>query len=274
MTKFLYWNTNRKPLTSAIATLVRAHEVDILILSEYPSSPASMLKSLNSGARADFQFAFGLCERIRIFTRFSSSFLTAIYEDGRVSIRHLTLPAQRQTLIVAVHQPSKLFWSEDSQAFECTGLSRTVIEQETKVGHRNTVLIGDLNMNPFEKGLVSANGLNAVSSRQVASRGSRHVLSRHYPFFFNPMWAHFGDRRGQPPGSYYYDRAELVNYYWNVFDQVMVRPDIMERCDGEGIKILTTAGDVSLLRNDGTPNSKDFSDHLPLLFEVELKEEF
>ena len=136
MTKFLYWNTNRKPLTSAIATLVRAHEVDILILSEYASSPASMLQALNSGARADFQFAFDLCERIRIFTRFSSSFIRATYDDDRVSVRHLTLPAQRQVLIVAVHLPSKRFWSEDSQAFECTELSRTVIEQEEKVGHR------------------------------------------------------------------------------------------------------------------------------------------
>jgi endonuclease/exonuclease/phosphatase family metal-dependent hydrolase len=271
---FLYWNANRKPLTREIAALVRAHQVDVVILSEYPSNPVSMLLSLNSGAGADFQFAFGECERIRIFTRFSSSFLRATYEDDRVSIRHLTLPAQRRILIVAVHLPSKLFWSEDSQAFECTELSRTVIEQEAKVGHRNTVLVGDLNMNPFEKGLVSANGLNAVSSRQVASRGSRKVRSRPYPFFFNPMWAHFGDRRGHPPGSYHYDRAGLVNYYWNVFDQVMVRPDIMDRCDGEGIKILTNAGDASLLRDDGTPNSKDFSDHLPLLFEVELKEEF
>jgi hypothetical protein len=148
-----------------------------------------------------------------------------------------------------------------------------VIEQETKVGHRNTVLVGDLNMNPFEKGLVSANGLNAVSSRQVASRGSRKVLSRQYPFFFNPMWGHFGDRPGHPLGSYYYERAEMVNYFWNVFDQVMVRPDIMDRCDGEGIKILTKVGDKSLLLDDGTPNSKDSSDHLPLLFEIELKQE-
>ena len=93
MTKFLYWNTNRKPLTSAIATLVRAHEVDVLILSEFPSSPVSMLQCLNSGAQADFQFAFDKCERIRIFTRFSSSFLRATYQDDRVSIRHLTLPA-------------------------------------------------------------------------------------------------------------------------------------------------------------------------------------
>jgi hypothetical protein len=128
-------------------------------------------------------------------------------------------------------------------------------------------------MNPFDKGLVSADGLNAVSSRQVASRGSRQVRSRQYPFFLNPMWAHFGERSGHPPGSYYYDRAELVNYYWNIFDQVLVRPDIMDRCAGEGIKILTKAGDASLLQKDGTPDSECFSDHLPLLFDIELREE-
>jgi endonuclease/exonuclease/phosphatase family metal-dependent hydrolase len=47
----------------------------------------------------------------------------------------------------------------------------------------------------------------------------------------------------------------------------------MDRCDGEGIKILTEVGDASLLREDGTPDSKRFSDHLPLLFEIELREE-
>jgi hypothetical protein len=88
------------------------------------------------------------------------------------------------------------------------------------------------------------------------------------------MWAHFGDRRGQPPGSYYYDRAELVNYYWNFFDQIIVRPDIMDRWDGDGIKILTEAGDASVLRDDGTPNSMDFSGRLPLLFEIQLEEDF
>jgi hypothetical protein len=71
------------------------------------------------------------------------------------------------------------------------------------------------------------------------------------------MWAHFGDRPAHPPGSHYYERAELVSY-WNVFDQVMVRPDIMDRCHGEGIKILTKVGDTSLLRDDGTPDGSLF----------------
>jgi hypothetical protein len=84
------------------------------------------------------------------------------------------------------------------------------------------------------------------------------------------MWAHFGDRREGPPGTYYYERSELVNYYWNTFDQVMVRPDLVDRFDREGVRIMTKIGETSLLLDDGRPNKRDSSDHLPLLFEVEL----
>jgi hypothetical protein len=80
-------------------------------------------------------------------------------------------------------------------------------------------------MNPFETGLVSAAGLNSVMSRRVASRETRKVQGREYRFFYNPMWSHFGDARDDTAGSYYYDAGEHVNYYWNMFDQVLLRAD-------------------------------------------------
>jgi hypothetical protein len=56
------------------------------------------------------------------------------------------------------------------------------------------VLVGDFNMNPFQEGVVAANGLNAVMARRVAARRrTRVVQEREYPFFYNPMWGHFGD---------------------------------------------------------------------------------
>ncbi len=270
MVTFLYWNTNRKTLYPTIRTLVRIHEVDVLILSEFGGAPASLLEHLNFGTNPDFRFVPGFCERIRFFTRFSSDFLKSSFESKWISIRRLNLPARVEILVVAVHLPSKLYTSEESQAFQCVEIARIIREQEDKAGHQRTLVVGDLNMNPFEKGLVSANGLNAVMSRQVASRRSRTVMSSEYPYFFNPMWAHFGDRSDGPPGTYYFDRRELVNYYWNILDQVIVRPDLMGQCNGEHIKVLTKVGEESLVLDDGRPNNRDFSDHLPLLFGIEL----
>lgn len=270
MVTFLYWNINRRPIGPQIRALVESHRVDILVLSEFAGSPVSMQQHLNSEPRPEYHYATGNCERVHIFTRFSPEFLTATYESERISIRRLTLPARLEILVVAVHLPSKLFASEDSQTFECEKLARTIREQEERVGHARTLIVGDLNMNPFEKGLVKANALNAVMSQQVASRGSRVVQSEKYPFFFNPMWAHLGHRVGHPPGTYFYDRGDIVNYYWNVFDQVIVRPELMDHFDPERIRVLTEVGEESLLLDDGRPDQQRFSDHLPLLFEIEL----
>jgi hypothetical protein len=149
-------------------------------------------------------------------------------------------------------------------------LARAIDVEEQKVGHRRTILVGDFNMNPFETGFVSANGLNSVMSRQVASRETRTVQGREYQFFYNPMWGHFGDARSETAGSYFYDAAEHVNYFWNVFDQVLLRPALAERFDPAELSIVKEVGSFPLVQTNGRPDHTNGSDHLPLVFEVEF----
>ena len=91
---FLSWNLNGKSLGTEITAFAQEHQVDMLVLSEFAGSPVSLLESLNAGNRPKFHFAPGLCERIRIFTRFSSQFLAPTHESVWLSIRHLALPAR------------------------------------------------------------------------------------------------------------------------------------------------------------------------------------
>jgi hypothetical protein len=107
-------------------------------------------------------------------------------------------------------------------------------------------------------------------SRRVASRETRTVQGREYRFFYNPMWSHFGDARNDTAGSYYYDAGEHVNYYWNMFDQVLLRPELAEHFDPTGLSIVRAVGERSLVRPDGRPDPANGSDHLPILFEVEF----
>ena len=206
----------------------------------------------------------------KIFTRFSRDFLRATFESERVSIRRLELPARSPLIVVAAHLPSKLRWSNASQAFECVELASQIAAEEDRAGHTRTVLLGDFNMNPFEEGIVAGNGLNAVMSQKIAARLTRRVQGRDYRFFYNPMWAHMGDRHRDTAGSYFYDRAEHVNYFWNVFDQVLIRPELVSRFDPSQVNIFTAVGDRSMVRPDGRPDRVNFSDHLPLIFEVDF----
>ncbi len=127
-------------------------------------------------------------------------------------------------------------------------------------------------MDPFEPGMVGAPGLHAIMSRQAASRGQRQVQGESRTFFYNPMWSFLGDLSAGPPGTYYRAPSEQLSYFWHMFDQVLVRPELLDRFDGKDVTVLTTAGDLSLLNSNHIPDSRQGSDHLPLLFRMNLYE--
>jgi hypothetical protein len=266
----LFWNINRKPLAPVIADLAHEQKVDVVVLIECNIEPHILLTALNSSGGDDFHLSPGLSKAIRIFTRFSRSFLTRIFdsESERLVIRRLSLPARSEILVCVAHLPSKLRWTSEDQSFECTNIARRIASEEDKAGHQRTVLVGDFNMNPFEPGVVAAGGLHAVMSREVASSRSRTVQGREYRFFYNPMWNHFGDANSNTAGSYFYGASKPISYFWNVFDQVLIRPELAERFDSNSLQILKSAGKSSLVRGDGRPDGTTYSDHLPIVFEL------
>ena len=270
VTRFLFWNINGKPLAGLVAELAEIQRIDVVVLAECDTDPSAILLSLNRFPEAGFHFPAGLSRPVAVFTRFSRDFLQPVYESERITIRRLALPARLPVLLAAAHLPSKLHWSAESQAGECAELARMIDAEERKESHRRTILVGDFNMNPFETGLVSSVGLNSVMSRNVASRETRMVQGREYRFFYNPMWGHFGDARGETAGSYFYDAGEHVNYYWNMFDQVLLRPELAKSFDPARLHIVGEIGARSLVRPDGRPDQATGSDHLPLIFEVEF----
>lgn len=271
MTTFLFWNLKNKPLTEIIGRLAFQHEIDVLMFAEFSIEPALLLKELNR-QRAEYFYAPDLFSKIHIFTRFDNKFITPVYdgESNRLTIRHLKLPGMTDILLAAIHFPSKLHQRDESQASESVELSREIRETEKNVGHSRTVLVGDLNMNPFEAGLVNANGFNAVSSRGIAKRNFRTVQNRGYPFFYNPMWSFMGDLSPGPPGTFYFTKSEHNTFFWNMFDQILIRPDLMNSFISEELKILDSDGKISFLKSDGIPDDRIVSDHLPLLFKLNL----
>jgi hypothetical protein len=80
------------------------------------------------------------------------------------------------------------------------------------------------------------------------------------------MWATFGDRDSSPPGTYYYNSGAEVNYFWNVFDQVLLRPSLINyMADDKGVTVVTELQGKSLLNVTGRPDRTAMSDHLPIV---------
>ena len=92
---------------------------------------------------------------------------------------------------------------------------------------------------------------------------------KEYEKFYNPSWK-FLESSKIPYTSYRYDTSDLVDYYWNMFDQVIIRPRLIKAFDYEHFSILAKTQHHELILNE-KPNINNYSDHLPIF--CKFKEE-
>jgi len=271
MVNFLFWNLKKKHLEQFVANLAKRHEVDVIMLIESELKPSVLLGLLNDSKESQYHYSSkSLCSKVQIFTKFSDNFIRPLEEDDRLTIRKLELPGLTGILLAVTHFPSKFNWDSEDQASYCPILVSSILKAESTAGHNRTVLVGDLNMSPFEKGVIGAFGLHAVMSRIVAGKRKRIVQKTESQFFYNPMWRLFGNSAYGPLGTYYRHSSKPNEYFWYIFDQVLIRPDLLDRFDDEDLELLTSDGTTSFISSDGIPDANIASDHLPILFKLML----
>lgn len=267
--RFLFWNVKKNPVGPILSKIVEAHSVDVVILAEC-RDPGEILIELNDTNDNQFHLPDTPGLRVVVYTRFLRKFIETAHSEDFFTVRLITLPQTEPLLLAALHLPSKLHKtdSQEYQSFVAAQVSDKIRKVEGEYGTSRTVLVGDLNMDPFEKGVASAHGLHAVMTREIArsGKGKRQVVRDFYPFFYNPMWGRFGDTTEGPPGTYYRRGSEPTEYFWNTYDQVLIRPDLLDSFDERSVQVLTEFGERSFLTKSGVPDKTRLSDHLPLLF--------
>lgn len=268
MVTFLFWNLKRNDRRLALARMVKLHDIDVVMLAECPLGVAEVLRELNSAPGSGFHYNAGNCEKITVYSKFATHLVPPIHEESRMSIRHMKIPGAQDWLLAVVHLGSKLHNSDASQTIAATEISRSIVSTEKKIGHSRTVLVGDLNMNPFEHGIVAASGLHATMDRRIAEKRGRMVERKVYPFFYNPMWSLLGDASPGPPGTYFSRQSQQLVYFWHMFDQVLLRPEVLPKFQNKDLMILDSDGTSPFLKPSGVPDVDVASDHLPILFRL------
>jgi exonuclease III len=274
MLSFLFWNLNKNNwdersecMRTRIRRLVRHHDLDVLVFAESafePSVVTDFLNELNVGIYAHSENG---CPGIQCYHRLSRSRVEDQFSspDKRLAIRRLFV-RPREILLVSLHAPSQLHRTL-SEIKDAITDYRSYIEQvEDLLSTRRTIVMGDMNVNPFDEGMVSSQALHAVMLKDRARRERRRVSGVDRRFFYNPMWGFFGDRTPGPPGTFHYAKSTPVMYYWNMFDQVLLRPSVMD--DVHDLRILDHDGEGSLLNSQELPDAKTASDHLPIYLQM------
>jgi len=272
MATFVYWNLKNRDLSSLVADLALERQADFVVLAEAKRVSRKLLPRLNRGEANFYSHPTPAGNApVEIFATLGPDHVIPFHDSGRLTFRLIRPPDGLDFLFVGAHLNSKLHAKREDQAQLCTEWSQEIQEIEDRVGHQRTVFVGDLNMNPFEDGLVGGFGFHAVSTRARAARRRRTINGRPSRcFFYNPMWRFMGGS-ASAPGTYHRISNSPIEHFWHTFDQVLIRPDLLESFPDSGLNVITEINGKSLLTRNGVPSTTVASDHLPIQFELHFE---
>ena len=271
MLHLLFWNLNKNArATRPLLSLVREYAVDVVVLAEAPTPIEALGTQLQGLLAGGLTLARNRVNtRVTSFSRAAAGLGDLLGESRYMTVRPVRRADGLEWLLAAYHGISRL---EDEQVDldEEACIAATLLrEVEAARGHRRTLLVGDMNLNPFDPGMAKARGFFGVMAKADAARDTQRLKFNDYPLFYNPMWSRLGDGSPGPPGTYYRERSSHLAYYWHTYDQVLLRPDLLPAYDASRLHVPTRAGKIRLL-GDGVINTRRASDHLPIVIGLDI----
>lgn len=261
---YLFWNTNEKPVNNVLKELISGLKCDIIGLAEYKDNIQELINGLWMEGFYLYEVPQIGCKRIQILTKYEVDSIIHFEEQSYYTVKKIPHDKYGFHIIAFLHLSSKLYGQSEDRLAQIMEVKSSIEKAEIDVGNTRSVIIGDFNMNPFEYPMVMAGGMHSLSCRQVVNERNRTVSGKKYSMFYNPMWNKLGDN-DKPQGTYFYRSSIQTSYFWNTFDQVLIRPELIPDLNVDNIKIIDEINGISLKDDKGIPN---ISDHFPLYFEL------
>ncbi|WP_340398830.1 hypothetical protein [Paenibacillus sp. FSL H8-0079] len=259
---FLFWNIDRQSIDEAIVSATVENHINVLVIAEYKDSTRNLHELFLSEEYPMYEYnSLPGYERIKIFMSFPNGNVQRLADKRHYLALRLPHEELGYITLFAVHFFSKLWKGENDFTLKSANFYNEIISIEDRVKSKNTVLLGDFNMNPFEVGMIGAGRLHAFPTKYEANKIKRILDDDYYEMFYNPMWRFLGDE-DTVPGTYLHASPNSDGLYWNLFDQVLVRPKLIERFSK--LEILTYIKKEKLLDEKKIL----LSDHLPIKFSI------
>ncbi len=247
--RILYWNIKNIFSSDIFVQILEENNLDIIILSEV-NGVIHELEALFSAYRFEMQLSGHL--GVVFFSKYDNSLIKHLHEDSHFSAKGINTIIGPIITIIGVHLPSKIYKTDDDQTEISQHYSEIIEEIETREGHCKTLIIGDFNMNPFERGMISHRGFNSTFFKNIAEENVKMLNELSRKYFYNPSLQLYNDNVPYK-GTYFKKLGKTVEYYWYMLDQVLIRPDMIQYLNIKNMEVLHKTKTVSLIDENGKP---------------------
>lgn len=272
----LFWNINKKNLVQELSEIVFEHNIDIVMIAEAENFDAQYFISRLRKCGRNFEKKEILQRQSGIMLFADTGIWVSVYKEEKYFKAYKVHEQDKNRLLIAVHLTSALRYSEtarNQRAAELSGIFGKLeevcnLEAEKEGKSRyDTIIAGDFNLHPFSTGVIGMHGFNAVMDLERARKKYRKFHGREIKFYYNPMWNLMG-KRNHALGTYFHDSdQDDKSFYWYTFDQVLIRPGLIDEFVWDEFEILDHIGTDSLICSHRI-NRKKYSDHLPVKFAI------
>ena len=161
--------------------------------------------------------------------------------------------------LAVVHFPSNIYTNSESQRLKLTSdlFNKIIIINKNNCP---VYIIGDFNVNPFS----SVNFYDSFVTTIYFENSMKNKGQKDK--YYSPVLNEYFDRRSSKEGNgtYFYSK----NGNWMFLDQLLMNKRGFDKYVRNSFKFLSRLGNDELVTNHKI--NKVFSDHLPIVFEIEL----
>ncbi len=255
----MYWNTKGFTEFNLYKELLEKYAPDILFTSETNNDLTSNFQNSFLEIGYIYQENPG-CERVKIFIQKQLSFELGIQNKFYTSI------IINDITIISVHFPSQMYNHQESLRDYIRQFREKIDRYVGNSSKKSIIIIGDLNVNPFEPSMINFDGFMATNSIKARKKISIIEKENSRETYYNPTWRLYannvfpGTKKFPRPSGSSFDIIEF-----HLLDQVLLSNKFKDSIIEDKIEIITSTKNFKLLNEKY--NKIEYSDHLPLFYQ-------
>lgn len=239
--KILFWNLGKNNNGNFLVNCILEHAIDIAILAEFNNvCIPDVINNLDS--KYTHIESNGGCEKI---TLIASTDVNAVIR--REQTRYVLYSIKKNGFLfnlVGVHLQDRHNCDSSQRIAIAARLMNDLKNLEDSSKCKNSIVIGDLNANPYDNELLQMNSFHAVLFKEVIKSGeTRTIDGVKYRRLYNPI-LHFLSEDTKNYGSFYDSRGGRTPT-WHCLDQILVSKALVDNI--ETLKYLKHIKSNSLL---------------------------